>query len=203
MTGGLGKQAKVLTDKQVETLLSFVTGTNYPERNRVVVLLSFYAGLRAKEIAGLTWGMVLDADGRVSDHLALENRASKGRSGRVVPLHKLLRDALVLLHEHESGKGRVTADGFVVTLRKGSTDVLMRAQSVKYLFREWYSRLNLTGASSHSGRRFFITRVARLIGTTGGSMRDVMSLSGHRSLSSVQRYVETDPEAQRKVIDKL
>ena len=200
---GLGKQAKVLTDKQVETLLSFVTGTNYPERNRVVVLLSFYAGLRAKEIAGLTWGMVLDADGRVSDHLALENRASKGRSGRVVPFHKTLRDALVLLLEHESGKGRVTTDGYVVTLRKGSTDVVMRAQSIKYLFREWYSRLNLTGASSHSGRRFFITRVARLIGTTGGSMRDVMSLSGHRSLSSVQRYVETDPEAQRKVIDKL
>ena len=203
MTGGLGKQAKVLTDKQLDTLLSFVSGTNYSSRNRVIVALSFYAGLRAKEIANLTWGMVLDAEGKVGEALALENSASKGKSGRVVPLHRVLRDALITLLAHETEKERVSEDGYVLTLQKKSTDPVVRAQSVKFLFRDWYSRLNFTGSSSHSGRRFFITRVARQVGAVGGSIRDVQSLSGHKQLSSVMRYVETDPEAQRKVIDKL
>jgi len=53
------------------------------------------AGMRAKEIAAVTWAMVTDADGVVGDAIALENRASKGRSGRLIPLHPRLRDALV------------------------------------------------------------------------------------------------------------
>ena len=203
MTGGLGKQAKVLTDKQLDTLWSFVSGTNYSSRNRVIVALSFYAGLRAKEIANLKWGMVVDAEGSVGEAIALENVASKGKSGRVIPLHRVLRDAMVVLLAHEREKGRVSQDGYVITLQKKSTDPVMRAQSVKFLFRDWYSRLNLTGASSHSGRRYFITRIARQVGTVGGSIRDVQSLSGHKQLSSVMRYIETDAEAQRKVIDKL
>ena len=175
MTGGLGKQAKVLTDKQLDTLMSFVSGTNYSSRNRVIVALSFYAGLRAKEIANLKWGMVMDAEGKVGEALALENSASKGKSGRVIPLHRLLQDALIVLLAHETEKGRVSQDAFVITLQKKSTDAVMRAQSVKFLFRDWYSRLNLTGASSHSGRRHFITRIARQVGTVGGSIRDVQA----------------------------
>lgn len=184
MTGGLGKQAKVLTDKQLDTLMSFVSGTNYSSRNRVIVALSFYAGLRAKEIANLKWGMVVDAEGSVGEAIALENVASKGKSGRVIPLHRLLQDALIVLLAHETEKGRVSQDAFVITLQKKSADAVMRAQSVKFLFRDWYSRLNLTGASSHSGRRHFITRIARQVGTVGGSIRDVQALSGHKQLSS-------------------
>ena len=203
MSAGLGRQAKPLDEKQISTLLSFVKGTNYPERNTVVVLLSFYAGFRAKDVACVTWRMVTDAEGNIGNAVALENVASKGKSGRVIAFTKPLRDALIDLHAHEAKKGRVTDNGYVITLRKGSTDPVMRAQSVKFLFRDWYSRLGFKGASSHSGRRFFITHIARNIGAVGGSMRDVQSLSGHKQLSSVMRYVETDPEAQRKVIARL
>jgi integrase len=67
----------------------------YPERDRVMVLLSVRAGLRAKEIAMVTWDMVTDAEGNVGEALNLVNGASKGRKGgRVVPLRDELLAAL-------------------------------------------------------------------------------------------------------------
>jgi hypothetical protein len=63
---GLGKQAKVLTEGQIKAALAAVAS---PERSRLA-LLSVRAGLRAKEIAMVTWGMVTDAEGHVGDCLA-------------------------------------------------------------------------------------------------------------------------------------
>src|SRR5437899_11966794 len=101
---GLGKQAKVLTENQIKTTLAAVTARRYPERDRVMVLLSVRAGLRAKEIAMCSWGMVTDAEGNVGDALHLSNGASKGkRGGRTVPLNKELRAALVALKGMRNG----------------------------------------------------------------------------------------------------
>jgi integrase len=201
---GLGKQAKVLSDVQLRTLLRHVEGeTDFPERNRVIVLLSFRAGLRSKEIAGVRWRMVTDTEGKVSDSLALTNGASKGRSGRVVPLHTELRAALLVLHQHERAKERGNADDCVVIFTKGSTDPVTRSNSVQFLFRSWFRKLGFTGASSHSGRRSFITRAARKVSEVGGSIRDVQALAGHSSIATTQRYIDSDPQAQRKLIDRL
>ena len=68
-------------------------------------------------------------------------------------------------------------------------------------FQRWYSDLGFIGASSHSGRRTFITNVAKKISSVGGSMRDVQSLAGHSNLQTTQRYIEVDTQSQRKVID--
>jgi integrase len=90
----LGKQAKVLTKGQVEAALAYVENTRHPLRNRVIVLLSVKAGLRAKEIASLTWAMVTAADGKIGRAIHLQDSASKGKSGRIVPLNAALRHAL-------------------------------------------------------------------------------------------------------------
>jgi integrase len=204
---GIGRQAKVLNDRQVEQLLRFLdsgqTSTRQSLRNVVIVLLGRRAGLRSKEIACARWSMLLDANGSVGDALALQNGASKGRSGRVIPLHRELRDALVKLHDAENEKGRGKPDDFIVTLAKGSTAAVARSASVQFLFRSWFKALGLVGCSSHSLRRTFITRAARKIGEVGGSLRDVQALAGHSSLANTQRYIECDPDAQRKLIDRL
>src|SRR6516164_9083022 len=83
----LGKQAKILNDKQVRAVLAELDSRRYPLRDRVMFLLSLKAGLRAKEIASVTWSMVTDGEGQVADVIALENRAAKGKSGRVIPTH--------------------------------------------------------------------------------------------------------------------
>lgn len=98
----LGKQAKVLNPKQVDALLHHVGTLRNGLRNQVIVLLSVRAGLRAKEVANLRWSMVVDADGEVGDYIHLTDTASKGRSGRVIPINKQLKGSLIELH----GKGR-------------------------------------------------------------------------------------------------
>ena len=54
----IGKQAKILTDKQQTLTLTCLEGTRHPLRNKIIFMLSFKAGLRAKEIAKLKWSMV-------------------------------------------------------------------------------------------------------------------------------------------------
>jgi integrase len=104
MGEGLAKQAKTLTDRQIKLVLAEVATHRYPERDRVMVLLSIKAGLRAKEIAMVTWGMVTDAERNVGDALHLLNAASKGKKGgRTVPLNAALRDALIALKARRNG----------------------------------------------------------------------------------------------------
>ena len=77
----LGKQAKVLSKGQQDAVLAFLQGTRHPTRNRVIFLLSLKAGLRAKEVASLTWGMITDPEGNLSDAIRLTDAAAKGKSG--------------------------------------------------------------------------------------------------------------------------
>ena len=91
---GLTKQAKTLCKSQVALLSMMLKGTRYPLRNRVIAFLSIKAGLRAKEIANLTWEMITDAQGQLGTAIHLRNTASKAKSGRVIPLNKELKTAL-------------------------------------------------------------------------------------------------------------
>jgi integrase len=89
-----GKQAKILTRQQIVAAPRRARRGRYPQRDRVMILLSVKAGLRAGEIANLTWPMVLDADGHIANHIELHDRAAKKRSGRIIPLHPDLQRAL-------------------------------------------------------------------------------------------------------------
>ncbi len=102
----LGKRAKILTDINVCDLLAFATRTRNPFRNRVIVLFSVKAGLRAGEIANLTWPMVTNSTGEIGTVIALEDRVAKKKSGRVIPLHPALRDGLVTLRNASAATGR-------------------------------------------------------------------------------------------------
>ncbi|MBS0250832.1 MAG: site-specific integrase [Proteobacteria bacterium] len=189
---GLTKQAKTLNKTQVALLLAMLDRTRYPARNRVIALLSLKAGLRAKEIANLSWDMVLEPDGALATSMHLRNSASKGKSGRIIPLNKELRAALQDLRLRKcSGK-------YVITTERSDK---FCAQAMVNLFSAWFNKLGLQGCSSHSGRRTFITNAARKISTVGGSLRDVQMLAGHSALTTTQRYIETDALAQTKIVD--
>ena len=179
----LNKQAKTLTPKQTQRLLDHVSHTRYPDRNRVIVLLSFKAGLRAVEIAGLRWSMVTDASGELADHIALPNRVAKGKSGgRTIPMNAGLHAALLALREAVPDK--VRADWPIAYSERGGYS----GASIVNLFDRWYRELGLRGASSHSGRRTFITAAAKKIVEAGGSLRDVQQLAGHQNLAVTARY---------------
>ena len=191
---GIGKQAKILNRSQVEAVLNHISGRRYGLRNQVVFLLSVRAGLRAKEIAALKWSMVVGADGEVGEYIHLTNDASKGQSGRIVPINRQLRTALVALSE----QGRSDPTAYVISTERSDQT---SAQAIVNLFQRWYRDLGLIGCSSHSGRRTFITNAARKISTVGGSLRDVQHLAGHSSLQTTQRYIEGDSEARKRVVE--
>ena len=195
---GIGKQAKTLTNKQIDSVLDHLSRSRAPIRNRAIFLLSVKAGLRAKEIANLRWEMVLNGDATLGESLALPNIASKGNSGRVIPLNKDLAVALQeLLAEEMERKNFNTKDFIVRTQRAVQTS----PQAVVNMFATWYRELGMVGCSSHSGRRTLITNIARKISTVGGSLRDVQAIAGHSSLAVTQRYIDTDSEAQKKVLN--
>ncbi|WP_395622159.1 tyrosine-type recombinase/integrase [Sphingomonas daechungensis] len=191
----LQKQAKTLSAGQIRALESHLKTTRHPVRNRVVFLLSLRAGLRAKEIASLTWSMVTDAEGNLANAISLTDAAAKGRSGGTVPMAKELREAFEALRKISPNPAGPTA--VVQTERSGGTS----AQVIVNMFRDWYRELGFEGCSSHSGRRTFITMTARNIGRYGGSLRDVQALARHSSLALTQRYIEIDSEAMKKVVD--
>lgn len=192
----LGKQAKTLTKPQIDAVLGYLANSRYPARNRVIFLLSVKAGLRAKEIASLTWAMVTDAEGALADTISLTDIASKGRGGRVIPINKDLKVALVAL-KVEAGKTRRPSPFVVTTERASKTS----SYAIVNKFAAWYRALGFSGASSHSGRRTAITNWARKISTVGGSLRDVQLMAGHTALSTTQRYIESDGLAQRRVVE--
>ena len=192
----LTKQAKVLSRKELQRLLDRVTHGRHPERDRVMILLSFRAGLRSKEISGLTWSMITDASGTLTDTIALPNRASKGRNGgRLIPLHDELRDALAALMAARPDK--VRADRPVIYSERADG---YSANAVAVWFFEKYREIGIEGASSHSGRRTFITALAKKIVEAGGSLRDVQQLAGHASLSMTAGYIEGDSQAKKNVM---
>jgi integrase/recombinase XerD len=192
----LAKQAKILTKPQADAVLAYLSTTRYPVRDRVIFLLSVKAGLRAKEIASLTWPMVTDAEGRLTDLISLTDKASKGRSGRSIPLNKELKAALLALKIEAESSARPSL--YVVVSERGGP---ASAAVVVNKFAGWYRALGFVGASSHSGRRTFITNAARRISTVGGSLRDVQLLAGHSALGTTQRYIEADGMAQRRVVE--
>ena len=189
-----GKQAKILSDDHLEDVLLFAETSRHPLRNNVIVLLSAKAGLRAGEIAHLTWTMVTDPTGAIGTVLELPDHAAKKGSGRAIPLHEDLRAALSAWRTATNSEGPV-----IVSERSGP----MTPQSIVVWFANAYRVIGLTGCSSHSGRRTFITRAARLVHEAGGSLRDVQLLAGHRSIQTTERYIDGDTDAQRKLVSLI
>ena len=189
-----GRQAKILSAVDLSDLLVFASCTRQPLRNRVIVLLSAKAGLRAGEIASLTWDMVLGPTGQISGVIELRDHAAKKGSGRVIPVHRDLRSALADLRP-------VAAQSeYVVTSERSGP---MTPTSIVVWFNRAFRNIGLKGCSSHSGRRTFVTRAARLVHKVGGSLRDVQLLAGHRSIQTTQRYIDGDSDAQRKLVSMI
>lgn len=188
--------AKVLAAGELRLLLGRVRRGRSAIRDELIILLSFRAGLRACEIAGLDWPSVLRPDGRISPSLAVSRMIAKNGKARAIPMHPELRRALERQHREQG----FPLSGPVVRSQRGGH---MRPRSIVNWFAALYDDAGLQGCSSHSGRRTFITNAAKLVAKAGGSLRDVQELAGHRALTTTERYIEGDRDAQRKLVRLL
>ena len=189
------KQAKLLTEPEFRRLTAIVNSLRYPTRNHTAMALSFYAGLRACEIAALRVGDVFDEAGGVKDTIYLSADQTKGSdSGTVLVNSKLKRQLAKFGQQYPVHVSTRTAPLLFNAKGGGFT-----AQTVVNLFKRLYKMAGIDGASSHSGRRQFVTQLA----DRGINARLVQVLARHKHLSTTQRYIDVNESKLRGAIELI
>jgi len=177
-------QAKVLSDAELKRVLAVVATMKHGQRNRLLVLLSFQAGMRAGEIAALKVGHVLNSDGSVRDRVHLSNDQTKGNRQRTVILSRRLQSEILNFVSELTGRSAERDQPLIQSQKRGH----FSATTLVMLFREIFDQAGLPDARSHSGRRSFITKLAN----KGVSVRVVQTLAGHSSMQTTQRYIDVN-----------
>jgi integrase/recombinase XerD len=197
-------QAKVLNEKEIRKVLLYIAAHKHSARNRAMFLLTTNCGLRAKEVAALRLCDVLTVDGKIREEFFLSAEKTKGSKGRTIYLSQKIQEEL---HNYLSSRFKLT-DLLAVTYTDTNRALFASqknanrgfspstlAQHFHYL----YKNAKVDGASSHSGRRGFITNLAN----KGVSVRLLMELVGHSSMSVTQKYIDVNPKMLRASIELI
>jgi integrase/recombinase XerD len=186
-------QAATITEAQLRRVLQYVSTRRHALRDRTILLVSFNAGLRAKEIASLLVGDIYDDAGAVREQFILRRAQTKGGYERTVYLNKTLRRAMA--EYRELVEHRKSTDTLFSTQKRSAFSPTTMCQ----LFLEIYTASGVNGASSHSGRRTFITRLAN----KGVGVRQLAALAGHADISTTQRYIDVNAEQLANAVELL
>ena len=187
------RQAQTLNEAQLRRVVQYCRSRRHPVRDETIILFSFYAGLRAKEIAALTVGDVYDDASAVRTQFVLSAAQSKGGKTRTVYLNQRLRRALA---EYAAGIPINDAQRALFLSQKGGH---FSANTMCQLFLDIYKAVGLKDASSHSGRRTYITRLAN----KGVGVRLLAELAGHSHISTTQRYIDVNAEQLSAAVELL
>jgi len=190
------KQAKVLTDTEFKRVLAVVSAGRHAARNRIALMLSHYAGLRVGEISYLKIGDVTLDDGSINDQLYLNPSYTKCGHSRTVFINvKLANELQKYVASLSALSARLrTPQSPLIQSQKGGA---FSANSLCQLFAEIYTLAGLKGATSHSGRRGFITKLAH----AGVSSKVIMELAGHKHLTTTQRYIDVTDDHKRSAVE--
>lgn len=186
-------QAKTLTPEELEKVLAYVATKKYPQRDRAMILTSCYSGLRVAEIAGLKMGDVVNDDGTIRNEVRLSAAQTKGGQPRTVFLPKKLQEELAIYLE--TRRARFPDIPFFHTASR----LGFSANSLCQWFYWAYRNAGIAGASSHSGRRTFITTLAN----KGISVRVLAGLAGHKSIAVTQKYIDVNPDLMRNAVELI
>ena len=186
-------QAQTLNDVQLRRCLKWIQTRRHTTRDTTIFYVSYYAGLRSKEIAALTINNVYDEQGNVRDDFVLSKSQTKGSKSRTVWINAKLRRQLELYRKHITCKA---AHQPLFQSQKGGA---FSANTMSQLFLNIYHSAGFVGASSHSGRRTFITELA----SKGVSVRVLAELAGHNQLQTTQRYIDVNPQQMSAAVELL
>ena len=187
------RQAQTLNEAQLRRVIQYCRSRRHPTRDETIILISFNAGLRAKEIAALTVGNVFDEAGAVRTQFILSAAQSKGGKTRTVYLNQRLRRALA---EYVAAISTTDPLRALFASQKGGH---FSANTMCQLFLDIYKAVGLKDASSHSGRRTYITRLAN----KGVGVRLLAELAGHSHISTTQRYIDVNSEQLSEAVELL
>ena len=188
-------QAKTLTPAEIEKVLLHIAGKRNAQRDRVMFLLTVWAGFRVGEVAGLRISDVRNTDGSIRAEIYLAaDRVKHGHAG-VVYLNERLQQELEAYVDGRNWQD--VQQALFCTLanpRKGFS-----ANTLTQHFHYLYKGAGISGGSSHSGRRTFITTLAN----KGVSVRLLASLVRHANISTTQRYIDVNDDMKRQAVELI
>ena len=197
-------QARILTSREYRKVLVYIANNRHASRNKAMLYMSHLAGLRVGEISHLTIADILNEDGSIKDEVYLSPDKTKGDRGRTVLLPKKLQDEL---HNYLSIRFRLkelkavamtdTSRALFYSQRHPSDG--FSPNTLAQYFHYLYKNAGVEGASSHSGRRFFATKIAE----AGTNPKVLQNLLGHRNLQTTMRYVEISPTMMRSAVELM
>lgn len=171
----------VLSREEIETIINAVEN----EKHRLLISLSYGAGLRVSEIVKLR---IKDID---LPNLQLNIRQSKGSKDRITVVPEKLRDKIT---QFMAGK---TADEFLLASERGGRLTERTAQKI------FERALKNTGikkdATFHSLRHSFATHLLE----NGVDVRYVQELLGHRNIRTTQIYTHLTNPALKNIKSPL
>jgi len=185
------KQAKTLNERELQRLLDFVKTTKSAARNRAIILLTHLAGMRVGEVAAVRICDVVASDGTVRDEINLTAAQTKGNRSRSVLLNERVQAELAAYIR--TMRVRDTKQALFNTQRSAA----FTANSLTQVVNGIYRNAGFDGASSHSGRRGFLTNLAE----KGVSVRVMMALAGHANMATTQRYIDLRPGVLRNAVE--
>ena len=189
------KQSPVLNETQVKKLLNSTKMTRHSERNRLIVVLSYYVGLRSCEISSLAVGDVLDGDGNVKETVILKSHQTKGNKSNSIYLSDFVRNEISKYFEKYSELKKLRSFKLIRS-QKGEG---FSSMTIQHLFKNLYRSIGLDDCSSHSGRRTFITTLSE----RGISVRVIQELARHSDLSTTQRYIDVSVDKLKNAVETV
>ena len=186
-------QARVLNPQELRRVLDHVATRRHSARNRAMLLLTHYAGMRVAEFAALRINDVLNDSGTIKPEIRLMPDQTKGKHARTVYLNERMQKELAqyirLLKIKDASKP------LFYTQKKDGFSANSLTQYFFYLYRA----VGLEGASSHSGRRSFLTGLAN----KGTAIHILKSLAGHRNISTTATYLYSSPDQLKAAVELI
>jgi len=186
-------QAKTLSQTELDLVLNYVSTKKYALRDRALILTSFLGGLRVAEIASLKMGDVLNLDGTIKNEIRLSAAQTKGKHPRTVFVSQRLQAEL---SNYLTTRYIKEAD---IPLFHTDHRLGFSPNGLCVWFYQLYKNVGISGGSSHSGRKFFITTLAN----KGIGVRILASLAGHRSSAVPQRFIDVNDEQKRQAVELI
>ena len=186
-------QAKTLSDQELQRALDYTATTKAAVRNRAILLLTHWAGMRIGEVASVRYSDVLSTDFQVLSEIRLSAAQTKGHKSRVVLLSERMQHELAIYIAAHPPKD-MNRPLFPTQRAYGFTP-----NTLTHVINGLYRQAGLNGATSHSGRRGFLTRLSE----KGVSVRVMMQLAGHSQMSTTQRYIDTRPDILRNAVELI
>jgi integrase/recombinase XerD len=188
------KQARLLKKDEFKRVLAIIDAHKYSERNRIIFYLSFYAGLRACEIASLCICDVVDGNNTVKTEIVLEACMTKGSERQRVMVSQVLQKELQRFVSSHSAAAASTKP--LVRSQKGGA---FSPLTITQLFARFYAKAGIAGASSHSGRRQFITTLAE----KQINVRVIQALARHKHLNTTMRYIDINDVKLQNAVETV